>query len=165
MRKYFFTLLFCLTFLPCTQYARAADLEAPASVSPEIFQQIQTLLKRFIDPEKSPEEYAEFFADDAQYYKLGVVGKAKIAEDVARYSKRWPWRFYQLEKIESIALDPNADRVMVEYVIRFEVARPAKTISGKAYYMVRIADLNAIPKIERIEEVITRREPISTLED
>jgi hypothetical protein len=70
-----------------------------------------------------------------------------------------------LVKIDSIIPDPESDRALISYEIDFEVVQPAKTVAGKARYIALVTALNGSPKIEKIEEIITHRRKLLTLEE
>jgi hypothetical protein len=135
------------------------------SVSQDTADQVRRFLEKFIDANKTAAEYADFFAEDAEFYDRGVVGKAEIIRDVERYTRRWPWRFYRLTDIEYITPDPASNRVFVSYEIEFEVANPSKTIAGRAHYGAVIADPEDMPRIEWIKERVAGSKRFDTLEE
>jgi hypothetical protein len=145
------------------------SVEDAASGIPTVTQitanRIWVFLEKFIDSNKSAAEYADFFADGAEYYDHGIVPKAEIVRDVERYTRRWPWRFYRLTKIDYITPDPSSDRVFVSYEIEFEVANASKTVAGKADYGAVIADPDGAPRIEWIKERVGHQVGVDTLEE
>ncbi len=168
--KYVVPAIIALACSPLPSLASAAGIardtmQADMPASQQTIRQVHRFLERFIDPDKTPAEQAALFADNAEYYDQGVVGKARIAQDVKHFSKRWPFRAYRLAGVDSIIPDPESDRALVRYEIDFEVVKPEKTIVGSAYYIALIADLNGSPKVEKIEEIIERRKTYSTLDE
>jgi len=137
---------------------QGAEGSAQSAVSTETTAKVNTFLEAFIDPGKTSQAQAEFFADGVEYYDHGIVQKSHIVKDVERYSQRWPIRHYRLATVEYITPDPASDRVFVSYVVDFEVANMSKRVRGRANYGAVIADMKSIPKIEWIKErVIPRR--------
>jgi len=129
----------------------------PVSAATE--KKIRMFLDRFVDANKSPAEMAALFADDAQYYDRGVVGKNEIVREVARYNKHWPYRQFRVTEISYMNADPESNGVFVAYTIDFEVANSMRAISGKAHYAALIEDPEGAPKMKAIRERVTHRLP------
>jgi hypothetical protein len=160
--RIFISIAFIVISLPAAAGpVRLAD----GSVSQDTVDQVRRFLEKFIDANKTAAEYADFFADGAEFYDRGVVGKTEIVRDVERYTRRWPWRFYRLTDIEYITPDPASNRVFVSYEIEFEVANPSKTVAGRAHYGAVIADPEGAPRIEWIKERVAGSKRFDTLED
>ena len=120
-------------------------------------QKVREFLEKFIDADKTPEEQAALFTDDAEYYDQGTVGKAAIRRDVERYSRHWPHRHYTLTEISHLAPEPTFDRVFVAYTIDFEVANRTRRLTGQAVYGAIIIDLQGEPRVAAIREIVTQR--------
>jgi len=133
--------------------------QAPAArpVSAATERKVRSFLDRFVDANKSPAEMAALFADDAQYYDRGVVGKQAIMREVARYNQYWPYRAFRVTEISYINADPDSDGVFVAYTIDFEVANSMRAITGKAHYAALIEDPDGAPKMKAIRERVVRR--------
>jgi hypothetical protein len=127
----------------------------PVTVAME--NKVRAFLDRFVDADKTPAEQVALFADQVDYYEQGIVGKQEILRDVDRYIRHWPQRRYEVAEISYMSADPESDRVFVSYTIEFDVARKARSISGKASYGAVIADLDGEPKVESIKEKVTAR--------
>jgi hypothetical protein len=141
----------------------AFERDAAASakqVTPEMEKKVRAFLDHFVDPNKSGAEMASLFAEDAQYYERGVVGKSEIALDVERYNRHWPYRAFHVSEISYMNLDPDSDGVFVAYTIDFEVANGVRAINGKANYAALISDLDGSPRVRAIKERVTRRKSI-----
>jgi hypothetical protein len=162
--RIFIPIAFIVMSLQAVAAADPARL-AGGSVSQDTVDQVRRFLEKFIDANKSAAEYADFFAEGAEFYDRGVVGKTEIVRDVERYTRRWPWRFYRLTDIEYITPDPSSNRVFVSYEIEFEVANPSKTVAGRAHYGAVIANPQGAPRIEWIKERVAGSKRFDTLED
>jgi hypothetical protein len=135
------------------------------SANQDTVHQVRRFLEKFIDANKTAPEYADFFAEGAEFYDRGAVDKVEIVRDVERYTRRWPWRFYRLTDIEYITPDPASNRVFVSYEIEFEVANASKTVAGRAHYGAVIADPEGAPRIEWIKERVAGSKRFDTLEE
>lgn len=146
---------------------QAADDEAAGSpprgrpVTAATKEKVRAFLDHFVDADKTSAEQVALFADQVDYYEHGIVGKREILRDVDRYLRHWPYRRYEVVEISYMSADPESDRVFVSYTIDFDVARNARSISGKASYGAVIADLDSEPKVESIKEKVTARRSAS----
>jgi hypothetical protein len=135
------------------QPIRPAHPVSAAAVPPDVLESnVASFLQQFIDPGKTPEAQAEFFADGVDYYEFGPTARSEIVRDVRHYSRRWPMRSYRLARIDYITPDPASDSVFVSYVLEYEVSGPNRHARGQANYGAVIADLHSAPKIEWIRE-------------
>lgn len=143
--------------------AQPADIDINSDVlsrvPPETVARISTFLKRFVAPDKSPQEQLSMFANQVEYYDRGIVGKEEIMRDMQRYRRQWPLREYRVSQIDLIFADPQSDRVYVRYEVEFNVANPAKArrISGRGMYGAVIADIDGRPHVAAIQESVIAR--------
>jgi|GEM_PF-4878918 len=124
------------------------------AVTPVMRDKVRDFLIEFIDPGKTPQEYAACFSEVSEYYHHGAVRRGHIARDVAYFLRRWPQRDYRLVSIDAIVPDPEDDRALVRYAVRYAVSRQGQAASGTAYYIAQIGNLDDRPEVERIEEII-----------
>lgn len=166
MRAHARSFLSALTLLAaCSFGAQAAPVDIDIysdvlnSVPPETVARVSTFLKRFVAPDKSPEEQLSMFADNVEYYDRGIVGKEEIMRDMQRYRRQWPQREYRVSEIDLIFADPQSDRVYVRYEVEFKVANPGKArrISGRGMYGAVIADIDGKPHVASIREGVIAR--------
>jgi hypothetical protein len=143
--------------LPAERIAAEPPAQPQNQVSALTAQQVRAFLDRFVDPSKTPEEQAAFFTDRVEYYDHGIVGKKAIRRDVERFVRHWPYRSYRVAEIDYIHPDPESERLFVSYSIDFEVANKSKAIRGRASYGALISGLGDAPKIEPIQERVTKR--------
>lgn len=148
---------FCLSALAALLplQAGAERLAAPADAE-ALGAEVGAFLESFIDPAKTPEQQAAYFAEHADYYRHGMVGHAHIERDVAYYMRRWRWRAYALAGIDYITPDPDGNQVFVSYSVDYEVADDKRTVRGRASYGAVIIDLHTWPRIAWIRENIQR---------
>lgn len=130
-----------------------------APVGADTAKKIRSFLDRFVDAYKSPAETAALFADDAQYYGRGVVGRKTIMREVARYNAYWPCRMFRVREISYMTADPGPEGVFVAYTIDFEVADSMRSIAGQAHYAALIEDADGTPKMRANRERVVQRIP------
>lgn len=133
------------------------DPVAIRQVDGALLQAVSAFLEHFIDPAKTAEEQAALFAEDAQYYDQGKVGRAAIIRDIGYFTRRWPQRDYSLGGIHYITPDPASGRVFVSYEISYRVSGFNRAAAGKAHYGAVIADPDGDPKIEWIKEQVAKK--------
>ncbi len=151
MRIFHSSLLFaslCFVVDVSAQEAFAPDAQSDKVV----VDQVADFLKHFIDPQKTVQQQAALFTEDAHYYAHGRVSNAAIVKDIEYFVRRWPDRAYRLTSIHYVTPDPVSGKVFVSYEIAYRVAGKAGTASGKAKYGAVIANLGTAPKIEWIKE-------------
>jgi len=145
-------------FIPVQASAAPEDASAAgAPVSAEAEQKLRAFLDRFVDARKTPAEQAAMFAEPADYYEHGIVGREDIRRDVERYVRHWPYRHYTVSGIEYLSADPASDRIFVSYMVEFEVARGSRHVRGTARYGAVIRDVDGAPKVESIKEKVNSR--------
>ena len=93
----------------------------------------------------------QFYADEADYYDSGLVGKDFIRNDILRYNQKWPVRQYWLEGDVRI-LDTEADSISVQFQIRYVVQNQQKEGRGTAIKTLKLR------KIQDGLEIISVRE-------
>lgn len=130
----------------------------PRPVPPDVQRKVRAFLDYFVDAGKTPEEMAMLFAEDAQYYERGAVGRAEIARDVARNNRHWAQRSYRVIDVSYMSADPESDGVFVAYTIAFDVANRSRAIRGTATYAALIGNLDGTPRMLAIRERVTQRQ-------
>jgi Putative peptidoglycan binding domain len=94
----------------------------------------------------------QFYADKADYYDSGLVGKDFIRNDILRYNQKWPVRQYWLEGDVRILDGIEADPIAVQFQIRYVVQNQQKESRGTAIKTLKLR------KIQDGLEIISVRE-------
>jgi peptidoglycan hydrolase-like protein with peptidoglycan-binding domain len=94
----------------------------------------------------------QFYADKADYYDSGLVGKDFIRNDILRYNQKWPVRQYWLEGDVRILDGIEADAIAVQFQIRYVVQNQQKESRGTAIKTLKLR------KIQDGLEIISVRE-------
>jgi peptidoglycan hydrolase-like protein with peptidoglycan-binding domain len=94
----------------------------------------------------------QFYADRADYYDSGLVGKDFIRNDILRYNQKWPVRQYWLEGDVRILDGIEADAIAVQFQIRYVVQNQQKESRGTAIKTLKLR------KIQDGLEIISVRE-------
>jgi hypothetical protein len=94
----------------------------------------------------------QFYADEADYYDSGLVGKDFIRNDILRYNQKWPVRQYWLEGDVRILDEPEGDSISVQFQIRYVVQNQQKEGRGTAIKTLKLR------KIQDGLEIISVRE-------
>ncbi|HEY8607830.1 MAG TPA: hypothetical protein VIM12_12015 [Noviherbaspirillum sp.] len=134
-----------------------SDTAPPDEADAALAAEVAAFLESFIDPGNSPREQAAYFAEGVDYYEQGPASRALIAKDIARYSRRWPWRAYRLARVDYITPDAATGQVFVSYAVDFEVGNRTRVVRGRANYGAVISGLDSEPRIVWIRENITGR--------
>jgi hypothetical protein len=90
-----------------------------------------------------------FYAEHVDYYKKGIVSKAVVADDKARYIERWPTRSYSVEGNLSIFPAGNGTDKAVAYVMSYSLSNGEKSLSGRADASLSLAKINGQLQIVR----------------
>ena len=109
--------------------------QAPDQISDvSLTDQIRDFVAGFVVAGISSDVEAElqFYADMADYYDSGFVGKDFIRNDILRYNEKWPVRRYWLEGDIDILNGMEADRIEVRFQIRYVVRNQQMESSGTA---------------------------------
>ena len=80
----------------------------------------------------------QFYADTADYYDSGLVGKDFIRNDILRYNQKWPVRRYWLEGDVRMLNEMDADPIEVSFQIKYVVRNEQKESRGTAIKTLKL---------------------------
>jgi len=105
-------------------------VQAPLSPSPSPgATDLDEFVRRFVASDNYDEPSVElsFCGDSVEYFGDDSVGKLFIADDIKKYSARWPKRNYSLDGYPTVRVDRKHDTAKVAMTIRFLVQNVQKT--------------------------------------
>lgn len=77
----------------------------------------------------------DLYAETVDYYDHGLVGKDFLYQDKQSYMSRWPVRRYRRTS-EIATLASTSTKRTVRFDYSYQVSRPGKQLSGKAYVIL-----------------------------
>ena len=141
-------------FLRQTTPPQPSEQTANQSFDANLMDQIRDFVAGFvvagITSDVEPE--LQFYADKADYYDSGLVGKDFIRKDILRYNQKWPVRQYWLEGDVRILDGTEADPIGVQFQIRYVVQNQQKESRGTAIKTLKLR------KIQDGLEIVSVRE-------
>lgn len=78
-----------------------------------------------------PPAEAQFYAARCEYFKAGLVDRAFVERDIARYNAGWPNRYFALDGPVRVSPGDRRGRVVVKAVYRFNVMARKYSVHGK----------------------------------
>lgn len=111
----------------CAQSARSVVLANEAEATAAIF-----VLEDYLSGDNDIERIADLYAENAEYFDLGLQPREAILRDKEAYLERWPERLFtpDLDTLEVRNPGPNLYEVDVE--VDYAVWNPESAASGRA---------------------------------
>ncbi len=113
--------------------------------SPEILAFVEEFFAR--SGADGPDGLMEFYADEVEFYKKGLVAKDFVREDKTQYFQRWPKREYKPSGKAKVADVPGTKKKRIEVPVRYKAKNAEKTASGEAVFVFVVSFDSGAPRI------------------
>ncbi|WP_291424862.1 serine/threonine protein kinase [Deinococcus sp.] len=104
--------------------------------------EVQNFVEQYLSAEMQTDPAAsmQMYADQVDYLDRGTQPKAVIEQDKRAFFRRWPTHRYSLDSVpQTISSSGNTREVRFDYT--YELTRPTKKLSGKAYSVLKLVKI------------------------